>query len=229
MAATRATKDPGQVNDQFSALLLKAKDPLAPKITEAEMKSWLNEYVSNHFEQPARFLSFMARQTVLFSAVGYRDQLLGDSQALLTVLSVAVIGLLLMATLNLLNLFIAHYQSRSKEMAIQISLGASLLRVRLMVILENLPSFLMAALGGLLVTGWVIKSLPIVAGQSLPMTESIGIDTVTVISSLVIIVLLAVLFSTLALIDVDKEALANNLNGSGKGVQSQNNQWLSSA
>ena len=35
------------------------------------------------------------------------------------------------------------------------------------------------------------------------------------------------LFSALALVDVDKHALASNLNSSGKGIQAQSNQWLS--
>jgi len=132
-----------------------------------------------------------------------------------------------MATLNLLNLFIAHYQGRTKEFAIQISLGASLTKVRLLVLLENLPSFILAAITGLLVTGWAIRSLPLIAGDSLPMIDAISIDSTTIFASIAIIFALSVLFSSLALVDIDKHALGNNLNSSGKGIQAQSNQWLS--
>jgi len=132
-----------------------------------------------------------------------------------------------MATLNLLNLFIAHYQGRTKEFAIQISLGASLTKVRLLVLLENLPSFILATFTGLLVTGWAIRSLPLIAGDSLPMMDSINIDGTTLLASATIILALSVLFSALALVDIDKQALGNNLNSSGKGIQAQSNQWLS--
>ena len=141
--------------------------------------------------------------------------MLGDTESLLIALFAAVIGLLLMATLNLLNLFIAHYQGRTKEFAIQISLGASLTKVRLLVLLENLPSFTLAAVTGLLVTGWAIKSLPYIAGDSLPMIDTIAINSTTIFASLTIILVLSALFSALALVDIDKHALGNNLNSSG--------------
>ncbi len=59
------------------------------------------------------------------------------------------------------------------------------------------------------------------------MIDAIGINVTTIIASVVIILILSVLFSALALVDIDKKALANNLNSSGKGIQAQSNQWLS--
>ncbi len=227
LTTSLATTDSGQISNQFNSLLLKTSDLQAQKLTEEQIKAWMTEYVTEQFEEPARFLSFMASQKLTLKVVNYREQLLGESRPLLMVLGAAVIGLLLMATLNLLNLFIAHYQSRNKELAVQLSMGASLFRLRLMILLENLPSFVLAAISGLLVTGWIVKSLPIIAGNSLPMIDIIAIDTITVVCSFMVIGLLAGLFSSLALIDIDKQALANNLNGSGKGVQGQGNHWLS--
>ena len=59
------------------------------------------------------------------------------------------------------------------------------------------------------------------------MIDAIGINITTIIASVAIILILSVLFSALALVDIDKKALANNLNSSGKGIQAQSNQWLS--
>ncbi|MCW8832299.1 MAG: ABC transporter permease, partial [Colwellia sp.] len=190
---------------------------------------WLEDHVRNNVEgdRVQMYLDFMTTTEKEVIGSAYRSNMLGETEALVVALFAAVIGLLLMATLNLLNLFIAHYQSRTKEFAIQISLGASLLKVRALVLLENLPSFILAAITGLLVTGWALKSLPLIAGDSLPLISSIGINVATIIASLVIILLLSLLFSALALVDIDKQALANNLNSSGKGVQAQSNQWLS--
>ena len=132
-----------------------------------------------------------------------------------------------MATLNLLNLFIAHYQARNKEFAIQLSLGSSLLKLRLLVLLENLPSFILATISGLLVTGWILKSLPHITNNNLPMINEIAVNNTTLAASFMIIVLLSILFSAFALIDINKQALATNLNSSGKGIQAQSNHWLS--
>jgi|GEM_PF-1096998 len=219
----------GNISNELDFLVLKSTNGQADLPSIEQTNEWLNDYVKQSVDGDnlQMFLNFLNNTKKERRAESYRSSLLGETQGLIWALFAAVFGLLLMATLNLLNLFIAHYQSRTKEFAIQISLGASLLKVRLLVLLENLPSFLLAAITGLLVTGWALKSLPLIAGDSLPMIEAITINTTTVIASCVIILLLSILFSSLALVDIDKKALASNLSSSGKGIQAQSNQWLS--
>jgi predicted permease len=223
------TDNVGSISNEIDNLVLKSENGQAQLPSQAEVDAWLEDYVTRNVdgEQVQMFLDFITNTKKEAKGSSYRSNMLGETESLLTALFAAVIGLLLMATLNLLNLFIAHYQGRTKEFAIQISLGASLAKVRLMVLLENLPSFILAVITGLLVTGWAIRSLPLIAGDSLPMMDSIGINSTTILASIAIILALSVLFSSLALVDIDKQALGNNLNSSGKGIQAQSNQWLS--
>lgn len=223
------TDNVGNISNEIDNLILKSTNGQEKFPSQVEVDAWLEDYVTRNVDgdQVQMFMDFMNNTTKEAKGSNYRSNMLGETENLLIALFAAVTGLLLMATLNLLNLFIAHYQGRTKEFAIQISLGASLSKVRLLVLLENLPSFILAALTGLLVTGWAIRSLPLIAGDSLPMMEAIGIDSTTIIASIVIILVLSVLFSALALVDIDKQALGNNLNSSGKGIQAQSNQWLS--
>jgi predicted permease len=221
----------GNISNEIDYLIVKSPNGQAILPTLAQTDEWLVDYITQNVEADNRqmFLDFLAGTDKEVITDSYRSNMLGETEGLIIALFAAVIGLLLMATLNLLNLFIAHYQGRTKEFAIQISLGASLLKVRTLVLLENLPSFLLAAITGLLVTGWALKSLPLIAGDSMPMIDAIGINVTTMIASVAIILILSVLFSALALVDIDKKALANNLNSSGKGIQAQSNQWLSRA
>jgi predicted permease len=219
----------GNISNDIETLILKSANGQAKLPSQAQVDAWLEDYVTRNVdgEQVQMFLDFMNSTKKIAKGNTYRSNMLGETEGLLIALFTAVIGLLLMATLNLLNLFIAHYQGRTKEFAIQISLGASLTKMRLLVLLENLPSFILAAMTGLLVTGWAIRSLPLIAGDSLPMIDAININSATILASIAIIFALSVLFSSLALVDIDKQALGNNLNSSGKGIQAQSNQWLS--
>ncbi|HBY87846.1 MAG TPA: ABC transporter permease [Colwellia sp.] len=223
------TDSVGNISNDIETLILKSANGQAKLPSQAQVDAWLEDYVTRNVdgEQVQMFLDFMNSTKKIAKGNTYRSNMLGETEGLLIALFTAVIGLLLMATLNLLNLFIAHYQGRTKEFAIQISLGASLTKVRLLVLLENLPSFILAAITGLLVTGWAIRSLPLIAGDSLPMIDAININSTTILASIAIIFALSVLFSSLALVDIDKQALGNNLNSSGKGIQAQSNQWLS--
>ena len=219
----------GNISNEIDYLIVKTPNSQAKLPTLLQTDEWLFDYVGQNVESDDRqiILDFMGGTNKEVSTKSYRSNMLGETENLIIALSFAVIGLLLMATLNLLNLFIAHYQGRTKEFAIQISLGASLLKIRALILLENLPSFLLAAITGLLVTGWALKSLPLIAGDTMPMIDAISINFTTIIAAIAIILLLSVLFSALALVDIDKKSLANNLNSSGKGIQAQSNQWLS--
>ena len=217
------------IDGVIDALLLRRGSTDAGQVTQAQATAWVEDFIATNSDpaQAPGYLIFMRNTPIDVMTSDYRSKLLGDTNELLIALFAAVFGLLIMATLNLLNLFIAHYQGRTKEFAIQLTLGASLLRVRTLVFLENLPSFMIAAITGLLVTGWVIKSLPALAASNLPMVETIGIDGITISASFVIVLLLNALFSALALVDINKQALVENLNSSGKGLQAQSNQWIS--
>tara|TARA_R110000782_G_scaffold65251_9_gene132907 strand:+ start:2809 stop:5304 length:2496 start_codon:yes stop_codon:yes gene_type:complete len=219
----------GNISNEIDYLLVKTSTGQAKLPTLAQTDEWLINYISKNVEGDSlqMLIDFIVKTNKVVIAESYRSNMLGDTEGLIIALFAAVIGLLLMATLNLLNLFIAHYQGRTKEFAIQISLGASLLKIKTLILLENLPSFVLAAITGLLVTGWALKSLPLIAGDTMPMIDAISINFTTIIASIAIILILSVLFSALALVDIDKKALANNLNSSGKGIQAQSNQWLS--
>ncbi|NQZ89959.1 MAG: ABC transporter permease [Colwellia sp.] len=217
------------INGEIESLLLKTHNGTIKAPTKEQLDQWLNNYI--HAYSPAEvapfFIKFIEQAEVLHATGTYRSEILGDTDKLLIGLFFAVLGLLLMATLNLLNLFIAHYQGRTKEFAIQISLGASIFKVKLLVMLENFFSFFLAAITGLLVAGWAVKSLPLIAGDSLPMIQTIGIDFTVAVIALITVFILNIIFSALALVDIDKEALNSNLNSSGKGIQAQSNQYIS--
>ena len=218
----------GEIGNGLDSLLLKVEGPTTVLPAQEEIHQWIENLIGSIEDETVvqGFLNFIRNTPVEIISTDYRSKLLGDSKGLLLALFVAVIGLLFMATLNILNLFIAHYQGRSKEFAIQLTVGASVNRLRAMIYLENLPSFLLAAITGLLVTGWMIKILPAITDNNFPMLDIIGIDFITVATSFAIILLLNVIFSALALVDINKQVLAENLNSSGKGIQAQSNQWL---
>lgn len=219
-----AQEESGSIDGSVTQLLLRSEKVELPK--EQQLLDWFDSYLETNFDEP-EFIRFVKSKVMVINNSSYRDSLVAESKTLVLVLFAAVIGLLFMASLNLLNLFIAHYQSRSKEFAIQISLGASLNRLRCMLILENLPSFILAAVLGLLMTGWVLRGLPLVAGETLPLLDQLSVDLITIIIAFIVVFCLAIIFSLIALVDVSKHALSDTLNSSGKGVQAQTNQWLS--
>ncbi|WDE00387.1 FtsX-like permease family protein [Thalassomonas actiniarum] len=219
-----AQEDTGSIDASVTQLLLRADTQALP--TKQMLTDWFDNYLTSNFDAP-QFIEFVKSKPLLIEQNRYRDSLVQESETLVLILFAAVIGLLVMASLNLLNLFIAHYQGRSKEFAIQLSLGASLARLRTMLILENLPSFILAAVLGLLVSGWALRGLPVIAGETLPLLDMLALDMMTIMMAFIIVIFLTVIFSLVALVDVNKQALNDTLNSSGKGIAAQSKQGLS--
>jgi len=227
-ATIKAESESGAISGPLSSIFALMKNN-GTVLTSEKIRQWSKKYVQYNFtaEAAATFKHFSNGFKLESSNQSYRDYLLGSAASLIITLMIAVIGLLLMAALNLLNLFIAHYQARGKEFAIQLSLGASLTKLRFLIFLENIPCFSLAAITGLLSAGWMIKLLPILAGSSLPLLNTISLNLPTLIAAVFIVMLLAYIFSLLVTINVNKHSLVENLNSSGKGIQAQSNQTLS--
>ena len=194
----------------------------------SDLENWFVDYANNEITID-RAREFLLSKRTVGEVSSYRDAFIGDSEQLVFVLIIAMVSLLIMACLNLLNMFIAHYQSRSKEFAIQMCMGSSVGKLRRLIFVENLPMFLMATLLGLLAAGWLIEVLPVLAGDNLPLLDQISVDVSSVILALIFIVFINVAFATIALLYVDKMALTDSLNSSGKGTPAQQNQTISKA
>ena len=192
--------------------------------SEAEVTDWFQDYCKRSI--PPQLLGSISQFSPTAEIQPYRDNLNADSSELLKLLLVTAISLLLMASLNLLNLFSAHYQSRSQEFAIQKILGAGRVRLFLMLLLENIPSFLLATSIGLLLSAWTLQTLPLLGDDLFPLLSRFHIDAFTAMVACSVVMLLALLFSLLALLEVDRSDLAQAINSSGKGTNGQTNHSL---
>jgi len=212
-------------SNALESVIVKLRTPQTVMPNEQEIKEWFSTYIDTEITVPD-MKSFISSMPLSVQTEDFRANFLSDNYQLVVALIVTVVGLLLMATLNLINLFLTHYQQRNKEFSIQLSVGASPWRLRWLMILENLPSFIFAGVFGVLLSGWLIKALPLFTNKSLPLLSEISIDTITLVSGFIIIVTLAILFGCLALIDINKNQLMTNLTSSGKGTITQSNHWF---
>lgn len=194
-------------------------------ISIESIEQWVNNYIDTETSEQQK--TFYKAAPLKVSISSFRDSINGSLTSLTGILFFAAAALLLMACLNLSNLFIAHYQSRNKEFAIQISLGAPINRLRRIAMLENLPIFVIAAIIGLITAAWLVRALLYLYPNPSFMLQQLSIDLPTIGVALVIVLLLNAIFALLITVDVKKSALCKTLNNSGKGTPAQQNQWLS--
>jgi len=144
---------------------------LAPGVSVAQAQAEVDAVMSRLAQE---FPGSNERRTM--AVVPLHDDVVGASSTALYVLMGAAGLVLLIACLNVANLFLARSIARTRETAIRTALGAG--RVRL--VAERLTESLMVALGGGLIGSFVayagVRFLLSVSPESLARAEEVGFD-----------------------------------------------------
>jgi len=146
-----------------------------------------------------------------------KELIVGSSQDVALLLLSGVIGLLLIATTNVTNLFLSRAAQKQRTMAIQAALGAKPGHLFTAMFAESLLLTTIAALLGLLVAGWGFVLLEELAAMQLPRIAELGLDSTTILFTFVVVVSLSVIFAKLSSRVVNYDKLQSNLQSSGKG------------
>ncbi len=126
----------------------------------------------------------------------------------LTVLTLVVGIVLLIACANVANLLLARSLGRRKEIAIRLSLGAGRFRLIRQLLTESILLALLAGSAGLLVARWGIRLLQsFTPPANLPIYATIEIDTSVLIFALLLSVATGVLFGLTPALQASNPAL----------------------
>lgn len=134
------------------------------------------------------------------------------------VLLAGAIGLILIATTNVTNLFLSRAAEKQNTMAIQAALGAKPRHLFVSMFAESFILCFVAGCLGLLVAGWGFVLLEELASQQLPRISELGLDGPTLVFSGLMTLLLAMVFAKLSSRVVDYQQLQTLLQSSGKGT-----------
>lgn len=117
------------------------------------------------------------------------DDAVRDVRPALTILLGAVVFLLLVACVNLSNLFGARAAARGGEFAVRLALGASRQRLVAQAIAEAAPVLVLGGVLGVALAEWAVRAFIATAPAGLPRVESIALSTPVVAFSLALFVL----------------------------------------
>jgi len=141
-----------------------------------------------------------------------------------------VIGLVLVACANIINLFMSRTAEQQRELAIQAAVGASkrhlfksLLAQSGLIVFISVLVAIIVAIGGF----WVLQHY---LALQLPRVDELAINSVTLGSALIIALLLALFFARLSASMINYQTLNTALQSSGKGtgiqVSKKVRRWL---
>lgn len=144
-----------------------------------------------------------------FSPILVKDRLVREVRPAIIALMAAVGLLLLIMCANLATLALARASRREREFAVRRALGAGYGRIARQILTETTLVSVGGALLGVLIAWWGIKGLIALAPAGLPRRNEIGIDSVVVLFTLGLGVVVGIVMGLAPLIHSTRSAISS--------------------
>jgi len=152
-----------------------------------------------------------------------QESLVGNVRPQLLVLMVAVVLIVLIASVNIANLLLARASGRQREMALRLALGADRFRIVRQMLTESLLLCLAAGVAGVLMARLALTFILRFVPRAIPRLGEVGIDWVVLLFALLVSLFTGIVFGFAPAIQASKvdltTAIREGAHGSGYGAK----------
>jgi predicted permease len=152
--------------------------------------------------------------------VPLREEMIGEVRGVLLVLLGAVAFVLLIACVNVANILLARSNSRQREFAVRVALGASPRHIIRQLLTESTLLALFGGALGLLLAQLGTRAALALVPQSLPRSEEIGLDPRVLFFTLLISLAAGIMFGLVPAWKTSNSSIGSALKQSGRSLAS---------
>jgi putative ABC transport system permease protein len=168
-------------------------------------------------------------ERVRYPVTALMEEITGDIQPLLVVLSGAVGLVLLIAVFNVANLMLARATVREREIAIRLSLGAGGVQLARQLLTECIVLSLAAGLSGAALAWAGVTMVRALAPPGLPRIDDIAVDGRVLLFTLLVSMVSGVAFGLVPAAGVARSNAAERLKEGGRTSDTRRGRWLRAA
>jgi len=203
--------NPGGRASHFLSVIGRLKPGVTTEQALSEMSSLMNGWKS---EGRAQHLLSAPNHPVIM--VGLHEDVVGSARKAVWLLMAAVGFVLLIACVNVANLLLARAESRHREFAVRLALGAGLKRMVRQFIAEGFVLVLIASILGVAIAFAGLRVLLLFAPDSVPRTEEIGVGLPVLAFTIAVAIVAVFLFGLAPLAQISERNLANWIRSAGQ-------------
>lgn len=203
--------NPGGRASHFLSVIGRLKPGVTVEQAQSEMTSLMNGWKS---EGRAQHLLGPPNHPVIM--VGLHEDVVGAARKAVWLLMAAVGFVLLIACVNVANLLLARAESRHREFAVRLALGAGLRRMVRQFIAEGFVLVLIASILGVALAYAGLQILLLFAPDSVPRTEEIGVGLPVLAFTIAVAIVAVFLFGLAPLAQISERNLANWIRSAGQ-------------
>jgi putative ABC transport system permease protein len=203
--------NPGSRGSHFLSVIGRLKPGVTTAQAMSEMSSLMTGWRS---EGRAQHLLGVPNHPVIM--VGLHEDVVGAARKAVWLLMAAVGFVLLIACVNVANLLLARAESRHREFAVRLALGAGIRRMVRQFVAEGFVLVLIASILGVALAFVGLKVLLLFAPDSVPRTEEIGVGLPVLGFTIAVAIIAVFLFGLAPLAQVSERNLANWIRAAGQ-------------
>ena len=203
--------NPGSRGSHFLSVIGRLKPGVTIEQAQSEMTSlmagWRSEGRAKHLLGPPNHPVVM---------LGLHEDVVGSARKAVWLLMAAVGFVLLIACVNVANLLLARAESRHREFAVRLALGAGVRRMVRQFVAEGFVLVVIASILGVALAFAGLKILLLFAPDSVPRTEEISVGLPVLVFTIAVAIVAVFLFGLAPLAQVSERNLANWIRGAGQ-------------
>jgi putative ABC transport system permease protein len=203
--------NPGNRGGHFLSVIGRLRPGVTIDQAQSEMSSLM---VAWKAEGRAQHLLNSPNHPVIM--LGLHEDVVGAARKAVWLLMAAVGFVLLIACVNVANLLLARAESRHREFAVRLALGAGLRRMVRQFIAEGFVLVLIASILGVALAFVGLRVLLLFAPDSVPRTDEIGVGLPVLGFTIAVAIIAVFLFGLAPLAQVSERNLANWIRGAGQ-------------
>ena len=195
-------------------VIVQPSDNLDPRQTS----TFLSQEFAESWLEGVTHLPFYKGWSLKLELEALQSRILGDFSLTAWLLLAATLGMTLIATANITNLFVSRTAEQQRTLAICAALGANKRQLFYQMLLESTVLMSVAAAFALIITTIGFKLSSRYLTSIFPRTEELQINAVTIMISLGCVGVFAILFAWVSSGIVNYRSLIQALQSSGKGT-----------
>jgi predicted permease len=187
-------------------------------LSAAQAEQIITPLVNDTWVENVASIPFFSGWSIQMQLESFQTAIVGDSQNTVYKLLAGVLGLVLIAFANIANLFMSRTAEQQRQLAIYAALGAKKSHLFRGLLAESGLLMFLSVLVALVIASLGFSLLQANLASELPRINELGLNIVTVITSIILALAFALLFAFLSSKMINYRALNSMLQASGKGT-----------
>lgn len=191
---------------------------LKPEISPSQAEQAISSIVSDTWVEKVAGMAFFSGWTIKMELNSFQKEILGESEDTVFLLLAGVLGLVIIATANIANLFMSRTAEQQRKLAIFAALGAKKSKLFNITLAETGLLMGLSILLALVVSALGFHVLQQNLATILPRVSELTINGFTLAAAVLITLTFALVFAGLSSKMINYRELNSTLQSSGKGT-----------